>query len=147
MNNKNPLPESDPTQKIGKIMMYISWIFILGILTWFFDVFEKNKNNPNQDPINFSSADVNEVVLKRNAYGHYVASGTINGQDVTFMLDTGATMVSVPEHLAEKLNLDKKARGRSSTANGFVDVFLTRINEIRIGSIVYKMFLPVLTRA
>lgn len=138
MSTDLPPPQSDSTQKIGKWMMYLGWIFVLATLTWFFDLFETQKNNPNQNPLSSSLADVNEVVLQRNAYGHYVTSGTINGQNVTFMLDTGATYVSVPEKLAEKLNLEKKARGTASTANGHVDIFLTRINEIRIGSIVVQ---------
>lgn len=138
MNNTPFSQEPDPTQKMGKVMMYISWIFVLGLLTWFFDGFEQNKQNPNQDPLHSSSNNINEVVLKRNAYGHYVTSGSINGHKVTFMLDTGATNVSVPERLAEQLNLKKMARGRSSTANGYVNIFLTRINEIKIGSIVVQ---------
>jgi len=40
--------------------------------------------------------DVREVVLKRNRYGHYVANGSINGSQVEFLLDTGATAVAVP---------------------------------------------------
>lgn len=117
-------------------MMYIGWIFALAVLTWIFNIFETNKTNPNQDPLTISSANINEVTLTQNAYGHYVTSGTINGRTVTFMLDTGATNVSVPEKLADELDLKKLARGQSSTANGFVDVFLTRINEVRIGNIV-----------
>jgi aspartyl protease family protein len=61
--------------------------------------------------------------------------GTINGKQVTFMLDTGATRVSVPEKLAEELSLEKMARGRSSTANGIVEIHLTRIRRLEIGSI------------
>jgi len=136
MNSNQAPNEQDPSQKIGKIMMYLGWIFALGVLTWVFDIYEGNKNNPNKNPISSSSLDVNEVVLERNAYGHYVTNGTINGQTVTFMLDTGGTNVSVPEKLAEELSLEKKARGRTSTTNVYVDNFLTRINEIRIGSII-----------
>jgi aspartyl protease family protein len=136
MTNSPNSQEPDPTQKIGKYMMYFGWIAALVILTWIFDVFNEKKNNPNQTPVISSSTSVNEVVLKRNVYGHYVTTGTINGKEVTFLLDTGATNVSVPENLANNLQLEKQARGRASTANGFVDIYLTRINEIRIGNIV-----------
>lgn len=128
--------EPDSTKMAGKVMMYIAWAFALGLLTWFFDIFEDYKINPNQSPSHISSEKINEVILQRNAYGHYVTTGTINGKEVTFLLDTGATNVSVPEKLAGNLKLEKKAQGKSSTANGYVNVFFTRINEIRIGSIV-----------
>ena len=65
-----------------------------------------------------------------------MASGFINGKEVTFLLDTGATHVAIPEKLASKLQLKGLARGQSSTANGYVDIEFTRINELRLGSII-----------
>lgn len=117
-------------------MMYLAWLSTLGVLTWFFTIYEGNKQNPNQAIIGTSSEGYNEISLKRNAYGHYLVSGNINGESVNFLLDTGATNVSVPEKLAEDLQLKPMARGRASTANGFIEVFITRIDELRIGSIV-----------
>lgn len=132
---KQTFPEPDPGRKIAKIMMYLAWVSTLGVLTWFFTIYEGNKQNPNQTVIGTSSENFNEISLKRNAYGHYLASGSINGESVNFLLDTGATNVSVPEKLAEALQLKPLARARSSTANGFIEVFVTRIDELRIGNI------------
>lgn len=125
----------DSTVKTGKAMMYVGWLLVLAMLTWYFNNYEANKNNPNQDPLSFSSGQQNVVTLKRNEAGHYVTTGTINGEKVTFLLDTGATNVSIPEKLSSRLHLEKLARGQSNTANGYVDVFITRINKLTIGNI------------
>jgi aspartyl protease family protein len=131
-----PPSQQDPTRIMGKTMMYIGWLILLGLLTWLFTGYEQKKLNPNQQLMTSSADGFNEVILKRNAYGHYVSSGTINGVPVTFLLDTGATHVSVPEKMGESLSLTPMARARTSTANGFIDVFVTRIDELRLGNIV-----------
>ncbi|WP_168204302.1 hypothetical protein [Aliikangiella coralliicola] len=37
-----------------------------------------------------------EVTVKLNHYGHYLVSGTVNHNDATFILDTGATLAKYP---------------------------------------------------
>ena len=82
------------------------------------------------------SADgVREVVLRQNRAGHYVASGGINGQPVTFLLDTGATSVSIPASVAGRLGLKRGAAMRAHTANGTVTTYATRLDEVRLGNI------------
>ena len=39
---------------------------------------------------------------------------------VTFLLDTGATQVSIPAHIADKLSLSGQGSYRVQTANGNV---------------------------
>lgn len=116
-------------------MLIIAWIIGLGLLTLIFDEQLAQQLNPNQDPISSNHLGIAEVKLKQNRVGHYVSGGAINGQPVVFMLDTGATQVSIPMHLAEQLSLVK---GRSSwvqTANGRLQVAQTRIKRLSIGDI------------
>jgi len=74
-----------------------------------------------------------ELVLKRSHDGHYVFPGTINGQPVNFFLDTGATLVSVPAHLADELGLEAGARQRAITANGTITTHATRVDTLAFG--------------
>jgi aspartyl protease family protein len=74
-----------------------------------------------------------ELALKRNRAGHYVAPGTINGRPVVFLLDTGATQVSVPAHLGPGLELAPGGTARALTANGEVIVRTTRIDALGLG--------------
>lgn len=46
----------------------------------------------------------------KTGWSHYVAQGKVNGQPVTFLLDTGATLVAVPENTAKELGLRKGRR-------------------------------------
>ncbi len=73
--------------------------------------------------------------MQQNRQGHYLTNGAINGEKVTFLLDTGATQVSIPAHIAEKLSLQAGGKSRVQTANGSITVYQTQINELRIGNI------------
>ena len=127
--------EIDPPL-LNRNFLIIGWIVVVGLLTLVASRWEERQHNPNQKPVTqLNTEGSSEVVLQRNRYGHYVTSGLINGHEVTLLLDTGATYVAVPENMAEKLGLRKMARGQSSTANGIVDTYLTRIERLSIGGI------------
>ncbi|MCF2948682.1 TIGR02281 family clan AA aspartic protease [Paraglaciecola aquimarina] len=121
--------------KLGKGMIIIAWVIGLGLLTLLFDEQLAKQLNPNAEPISSSQFGVAEVKLKQNRAGHYVSGGAINDQPVVFMLDTGATQVSIPMHLAEQLSLQKGNSSWVQTANGRVQVFQTRIQRLTIGEI------------
>ena len=84
-------------QRLGKWMITAAWLLLLMLLTWFFNSQLDRQRNPNRQVLTATSTTgLPEVQLKRNRFGHYVASGLINGQPAEFMLDTGATDVSIP---------------------------------------------------
>ena len=91
-------------KRIGQGMWMIAWVLLLGLLYLFFEDTISQQYNPNQSLVSDSSNA--EVVLQRNRSGHYVAPGKINGTAVTFLLDTGATTISIPEAVAEKNRLN-----------------------------------------
>lgn len=129
-------PPEDQNKQIGKGMIIIAWVLIFGMLVWFFGVLETNKRNPNQNvSTHISSGGEKEVVLKSSSYGHYIATGKINNKEVTFLVDTGASYVSVPEDVAKKVGLKKGAPLLVSTANGTVTVYATTLDEVSIGEI------------
>ena len=113
-------------------MIIAAWILLLVLLTWFFNDYLERKRNPNR---HLASVDdgVLEVRLERNRYGHYVATGAINGQAVEFMLDTGATDVSVPAAIADRLGLQRGQAVYYHTANGTVRAWQTTIERIQLG--------------
>lgn len=126
---------SDNSKKIGKGMLIAFWVVGLVLLSGFFSEVLEQQFNPNADPESLQVDNGIEVRLKRNRMGHYVSAGTINGQPVVFLLDTGATDVSVPFHLAEQLGLVPGARQNAMTANGLVQVAQTRIDSLTLGDI------------
>jgi len=117
-------------------MMIAAWVGVLLLLTWVFEAEIARQFNPNPEPQGRVASDgALEVVLERNAQGHYVAGGTINGQPVEFLLDTGATHVAVPRALAERLGLPKLGTGLSRTANGVVETWSSRLDRVALGPI------------
>lgn len=128
--------ERPPGKQLGQGMLIACFVLILGGLTLFFDDFLKHQNNPNQNPASFETSDGRrEVVLEQNRQGHYVASGTINGLSVTFLLDTGATDVAIPATIADRAGLSRGSRSQAATANGIINVFSTSLDELSIGNI------------
>ena len=127
--------EQDPSQKTGKGMLYIAWIMALALLYLLFDGALKNRANPNRQPSSKVTSDGIEVILKRNAYDHYMTNGSINNVEVTMLVDTGASDIAIPESLATKMNLEKGIQVQMSTANGLSKAWLTEVAELRIGEI------------
>lgn len=129
-------PAEHQTRQLGKGMIIAAWVLIFAILIWFFAVLENNKRNPNQHVQTHVLEDGGkEVVLQSSMHGHYLASGTINGEQVTFLVDTGASYVSIPGKVAKKIGLEKGAPLLVSTANGSVTVYATTLNSVSLGDI------------
>ncbi len=78
-----------------------------------------------------------QIVLTADLGGHFFADGRINGRSVRFMIDTGASMVSMSQADAERLGLDhrKGRRGMVQTANGPVPATQVMLPNVRIGDV------------
>lgn len=116
-------------------MIVVTWLGVMALLTYYFSGVEEDRYNPNREFVSSTAADFREVVLKRNRQGHYIATGKINGHSVTFLLDTGATVVAVPYHLRDRLNLEPGMAVATKTANGTSTSYTTTIDELRLGDI------------
>lgn len=80
----------------------------------------------------------NEVRLQRHNDGHYHANGSINGKPVRFMLDTGASMVSVSRAVADRAGLACEAPATFTTANGKIEGCVALREELVFGA--YRLF-------
>ena len=58
--------------------------------------------------------------IRRSDDGHYHWPGRINGRQVDFLIDTGATGTAIPGSLAGDLKLEPIGTVRSNTAGGVV---------------------------
>jgi aspartyl protease family protein len=78
-----------------------------------------------------------QIVLVAQSGGHFFAPGTINGRATRFVVDTGATFVSLDQYEADRLGIDWKSgrRGMSRTANGDTPSFRTTLPSVRIGDV------------
>jgi aspartyl protease family protein len=78
-----------------------------------------------------------QIVLTAQSGGHFVTMGTINGKSARFVVDTGATLVSMDQYEADRLGVDWKngQRGISRTANGDAPYYATTLQSVRIGDV------------
>jgi aspartyl protease family protein len=125
-----PQAAPNPQRRLGRGMALLASLALLGTLTLYFDSSIEQRDFPNRQ---LQIAPGEELVLKRSRNGHYVFQGTINSQPVTFLLDTGATLVSIPAHLGPRLGLEPGARQQAITANGVVTTRATRLDELAFG--------------
>jgi len=135
MNDQNPNHSDQNSQKIGKTMLAIGWIFVLVVLTYFLGLWEKDKINPNRQLDSSINGGIAEVRLKQNTQGHYLLNAQVNGQTLTFLLDTGATQVVLTEKQAQQAGLRSGLPYTVSTANGNILVYSTTIGHLKIGEI------------
>ena len=72
-----------------------------------------------------------------DARGMYYVTGTINGISTNFLVDTGATHVTLSGRKARALNVDfkKGVRGKAQTAAAVVAVWQIRLASVSIGTI------------
>jgi aspartyl protease family protein len=77
------------------------------------------------------------IVMNAQSGGHFVSSGAINGQAVRFLVDTGATSVSIGVPEAERLGLKYKSGelARTGTANGIVNTWKIKLDTVRVGDV------------
>jgi aspartyl protease family protein len=77
------------------------------------------------------------IVLTAGSGGHFMTQGTINGQSAIFMVDTGATLVSMSAADAQRLGLNYKAGevGYSNTANGMTAAWRIKLASVRVGDV------------
>lgn len=124
-----------PGKRAGRILLIIAWVAGIFLATRFFGHWEQRQDNPNAHVTSSRGSGYLEVALQANRQGHFVASGKINGAVVTFMLDTGATQVAVPEAVAARLGLHKGLPVTLNTANGRVEGFRSQLAEVALGDI------------
>ena len=128
---KTPI-DHESTRGLSRGMSIIAWIVLLGMMTAFFQGKLNDQSNPNRTVDSSRSEDGRaEVVLQRNRMGHYVANGTINGVNVTFLLDTGATGVAISPELARRAGAPRGKAIVTRTANGNAQGFLTKLKSVQ----------------
>lgn len=77
------------------------------------------------------------VVLTGDTKGHFLTTVTINGVSMQFLVDTGATSVTISADDAKRANVRYSPTDRSvmQTANGLVAVYKVKFDTVKLGDI------------
>lgn len=123
--------EHSAESRLGRRMLWLAALALLGGFYFLFDMLDKGGNAIHTVDRNGAAM----VIIEQNRDGHYQVDGQINGHDVTFMVDTGATDVAVPVSTARALGLEFGPPVTVMTAAGRNRAWLTRLDEVAIGGI------------
>jgi len=127
---------TEQNNKISKTMVWLAWLGFLAMLVLGFDRYLERQSNPNDRPEVMCTAEGNaEVTLKQNRQGHYIADGKLNDHWAMFVLDTGATNISIPAKVADEMKLTGGYAERTQTANGDIVVYRVTLDSVTLGSI------------
>ena len=79
--------------------------------------------------------------IPRDARGHFQTEGRIDGQRISFMVDTGASVIALNEKSAARFGL-RPQRGdynaTVSTANGTIKAARTRLAMVELGGLIVR---------
>ena len=78
-----------------------------------------------------------KVIMTADNQGHFYTTGTVNGVSVRFLVDTGATLISLGASDARRIGLDfnRGQKGMTQTANGQSVVSKIQLDTVRIGDV------------
>lgn len=86
----------------------------------------------------FAEPERRQLSIAQGQGGHYWVAGSINGQPVQFLVDTGATSVAINEIQARRLGIDYRVDGRQivvGTASGTAKAWRVNLNSVKVGAI------------
>lgn len=105
--NQSDLPSG---LKWGPLGIVVFWAFVMGGLYLAMTHYLK------PEPVMVSAA--GDLIIPRDRDGHFYAAGSINERPVTFLVDTGASLVTVSDALATAAGLGRGEPTVFQTANG-----------------------------
>lgn len=130
----NRFNNPNPHQKTGKFMLYISWVLILLAGYMVFDWYLNYQSGANRAKTMHTASGGVELHIPLSRGNKYEVFGQINGHNVKYLVDTGATSIAIPESIANNLELEKGMPIQISTASGATTAYLTKINTLNIGN-------------
>lgn len=86
----------------------------------------------------YSVPDKQQLIVARGRGGHYWVNGSVNGNSIPFLLDTGASSIALNAVQARRLGIDFKHAGRPmqvTTASGVERGWQVSLRSVKVGSI------------
>jgi len=120
--------------KITTVWLLIGIVMFLG-----FQALESRKHRSQ------FSASGGVIEIRRAGDGHYHWPGSVNGVDVDFVIDTGATTTALPRAVAKRAGLQAEGAIVSSTAGGEAHGHVSRADVALEGGVqVHRLRVTVL---
>ena len=135
---------------VGKVLkMVLAWVAIFGVAFMLFafrgefiGLGQRLKAEATGAPVQNGA----EVRIPMAEDGHFWATGTVNGREARFLVDSGASTTTLAAELARKAGIEGRGRDFITTANGRAEVSRGRAGRLQVASIERADF-PVLINA
>jgi aspartyl protease family protein len=124
------------TQQLSLGWILVFWLVVMGFVYLGMNHYMNNRN-----PIVFANG---ALTIKKERDGHFRIPGAINGQPVIFLIDTGATIVSISDETAHLSKLASGEPAQFETAAGSRSGFIVSgvtvqagplsVSNIRVGT-------------
>lgn len=88
--------------------------------------------------LSFTKRDAVAETVYADERGMFESVGTINGQTVRFLVDTGATLIAMNKKQAKHLGIRYRMEGKptsASTASGYVRGYKVKLRSVTLGKI------------
>jgi aspartyl protease family protein len=131
----------EPMAKL--ITMALAWIVIFAagfVLFTFRDDFGYLAQRLKAEAIGTPVSQGRETRIPMAIDGHFWVNATLNGRDVKFLVDSGATMTTIDRQTAEDagVQVSKRRDQFVRTGNGVIRVSSGRADELNVGDIVRR---------
>jgi len=131
----------EPMAKL--ITMALAWIVIFAagfVLFTFRDDFGYLAQRLKAEAIGTPVSQDRETRIPMAIDGHFWVNATLNGRDVKFLVDSGATMTTIDRQTAEDagVQVSKRRDQFVRTGNGVIRVSSGRADELNVGDIVRR---------
>lgn len=117
-------------RRTGQVFLFAGIWLTLGLIAYV------NFQRWDHPPIEVIGTD--RVELARARDGHFHIDGHIETKPVRFLIDTGASTVSIADALARRIGLGCQRPSIFQTANGAVKGCLTKVTELGFGPFVLR---------
>ncbi len=78
-----------------------------------------------------------QITLTADVRGHFITTGAINGNPIQFLVDTGATSITLSTNDARRLGVNYLAGAHvyAQTANSVTPAYKVKLDSVRVGSV------------
>ncbi len=114
-------------------MAFAAWLILLGLITLLSQRQLDSRAASRAPQIGTSADGAPTLLLTADRRGHFMVESLVNGQSVTFLVDTGATGIALPAATAQRLGLQRGRAFRVTTAAGPAIAWTTRLDSFQVG--------------
>lgn len=130
----------NPSHAVKSVLLWIIvFLGLIGVYSFKGDLIAvKDRITAQLVPYNAHQTPQGEMVLKKSADGHFYVKAELNGVPVLFLLDTGASDITIAPSDAKRMGYDLKTLAFTkiyNTANGQVQAAPVTLRSFAIGTI------------